>query len=259
MVKIGGLFLKGCLLGLSMVFPGLSGGTVAFILNIYKKIIDEISKFNYQNLKLLFPLFPVTKSLPRFLKIFHWKFLWPLLLGVLFSSICFIYFSLSFIERYRLMFYILILILVILSLYDPFRKMNKNKETFSLLTLSFIFNLLFFYWAQKEVLLVREELFVLWFFPLGGLLALSFIVPGLSGSYVLVLFGVYELTIRHIQSFEWLPILLLFLGFVFGLLGVARLMKVVFEKHYHKTLAVILGLILGSLYSLWSVIQGELI
>ena len=129
--------LKGVGLGLSMVLPGISGGTLAFIMGIYEKLIEEISAFKISHIKsaLLCLSFDRNRIRTYFLTLketWDWAFLFPLLIGIILSIILFIRFAGDWIQTYSLIFYSFILGLILASLIPCLSKDEKISPYFSL-------------------------------------------------------------------------------------------------------------------------------
>ena len=241
------LFIKGSLLGFSMVLPGLSGGTIAFILGIYPKIINEVSKLNKAQMQ---KIFRSRKNLLLVIKDYDWKFIIPILIGLFASIFVFVSLSLPIIEKFSMEFHALVFGLVLISLYSPYKSLKKTKSHLLILLTSFFINGVIFYFI-KDSLFNFSESSVLIFLPSGFLVAIALVVPGISGSYLLILLGLYEKTLQIMKDLEVIAIGFFMIGVVFGLLITVYFVKMLLDKHYDKILSVILGLILGSLIGLW--------
>lgn len=247
------LFLKGLLLGVSMVLPGLSAGTIAFLLGIYNKLLDEVSKTNKKQIRLILRILTFQeKQWLSFLKVYDWKFILPILAGLFISILLFVSLSLPLIEKYTKEFYLIIFALVLMSLYSPIKKLKKNWRNLVLLLASFIINLGFFYFIPQKLVWAGETSTLL-FLPAGFIVTLALVVPGLSGSYLLILLGLYEETLKILKDLEWLPVSFFIIGCILGLVSMSHLMRFLIKNYYHEVLSIIIGLILGSLYSLLSV------
>ncbi|MGI9549015.1 MAG: DUF368 domain-containing protein [Bdellovibrionales bacterium] len=239
-----------------MVLPGISGGTIAFVLGIYEKLLDEIQKIRFKQIKYLLNLVHFNKeerlkNRALLLDSQDWFFIFPLVLGSAFAIGFFVFIIPPFIAKYSLEFYSIIFSLILISLWSPFKKMKKNLKTFSLLFLSFSINFLIFYMFQ-EFSIVQKQASLALFLPTGFLVASTLLVPGISGSYILILLGLYESLLIVVKDLNLLFLSYFFLGVVLGLITMSHLMKKILQKYLHETLSIILGLILGSLYSFWS-------
>lgn len=255
MLKIIPLILKGFVLGLSMILPGISGGTMAFIMGIYGKLIEEISKFKALHLQSLLSCLKFKRNQTKqtallFSSTWDWAFLLPLMLGAILAIGLFIALAFPLIEQYRLQFYSLIFGLVLASLFLPFKKMKKTAMSLSLLFLSFVINAWIFA-LGKNLSLSLEGAGPLIFLPAGLLVSSALIVPGLSGSYLLVLFGLYEKTLLALKNWDFFTVFCFFAGGILGGFSIAKSIHYLLKNHFNETIAVILGLILSSLYIIY--------
>ena len=236
----GVLFLKGIFMGLSIAFPGISGGTMAFILGIYQKLIDEIAHFHILDFK----------SPKTLLQKYDWLFLTPLLAGLTAALILFVFIAPPLITAFRLEFYSLIFGFVLASFHLPVKEAEKNLKSLALFVCFAILSFSCFYFMETAAF-SREQVSLLWIFSAGALVSLALVAPGLSGSYLLILLGFYHFILTAFRDLN-LPVISVFLAGAFtGLILMARGMKFVLRRFPSETLSVILGLIAGSLYILW--------
>ena len=240
-----------------MALPGLSGGTMAFIMGIYEKLIGEISKTQIKHLKklLLFLTFKkqkIKQSILFFWTSWDWSFLIPLIIGLLSSGILFVALASPLIEEYSLQFYSIVCGLVLASLFKPFMEMKKTGKNLFIFFISFAINLILFIFGEQFSLFSEmKNLTFLIFLPVGFIISSALIVPGLSGSYLLVLFGLYEKTLTALKEGEW-PIIFCFLiGILIGLFSIAKLINRMLKNYFDESMAVILALILSSLYAIY--------
>ena len=259
-LKTINLFLKGFILGISMALPGISGGTLAFILGFYQKLIGEISKTSLKHLHHLFLCLSFKKKKVKqgflfFRTTWDWSFLLPLIFGILCSAVAFVAFASPLIERHSLEFYSLICGLVLASIFKPFKDMRKSVKTFALFFTSLAINVFLFAFGNSFFLL-SGDVSPLVFLPVGFLISSALVVPGLSGSYILVVFGLYEKTLVALRQGDFLIICLFLSGAILGVFSIAKLIHWTIKKYFDETMAILLGLILGSLYSI-SPLSGE--
>ena len=245
--------IKGFVLGLSMVVPGLSGGTLAFIMGIYEKLIEEISTFKRSHIKQFFLCFFSNQDRRRksFLSLkeeWDWAFLFPLSMGMFLALVLFVRFAGDWIDTYSLLFYSFVVGLILASLILPFQKIRKSFQTFLIFMLSFSLNLYFF---TRDVETLNLEATAPFFVPIGFLVAITLIIPGASGSYLLLVLGLYEKTLSAVKNWEILTLSLFLLGLALGFVLTAKFIKRVLTRHWDNSLAIILGLILGSVYSIY--------
>ena len=258
MLKIIILILKGFVLGISMALPGISGGTMAFIMEIYEKLIGEISKTQIKHLKSVFVCLSFKKqqikqSILFYRNTWDWAFLMPLLFGIVLSAVIFVALAVPVIEKYSLEFYSLIFGLVLASVFKPFKDMNKTAKTLVLLFVSFSVNTILFAFG-KELFLFSADSVELWpliFLPVGFLVSSALIIPGISSSYLLLIFGLYEKTLQALRQGDLIVICFFLIGAVLGLFLMAKWIQKMIKNYFNETMAMILGLILGSLYSIY--------
>ena len=235
---------------------------MAFILGLYQKLINEIAKFRVRHAKVFLSFFSfrgsaISKALRFFLETYDWKFLMPLMAGAALSLAAFAAAAPPLIEARPLEFHSLIFGFVLASLFPLLKEMKKNFRVIALLLISFAAHFLFFYLTGS---LAGEEepragglppSSFFWFAPAGFLAALAMIVPGLSGSYLLILMGLYRPFLEALNRWDFAAIACFAFGGVFGIFLMARWIKRLLESFFHESLAVIAGLILGSLYAVW--------
>lgn len=247
--------IKGILLGFAMVIPGLSGGTIAFVLGIYEKLIKEIACFQFSNIKSVIMLFSfnkakIKKHLLVLKTMWDWSFLLPLSAGGFFAIVFFVVFASGWIQESSLIFYSFVFGLICASLIPPAQQIKKSFQTFFLFLISFLVNFCLFYCA-KDVFLISKDPHVIVFAPVGFLISIALIIPGVSGSYILLLLGLYERTLTALKQLDVLPVLLFVIGLILGFFFTARGIQKMLKNYKDQSLAVILGLILGSLPSIY--------
>jgi len=236
------IYIRGACMGAADVVPGVSGGTIAFITGIYPKLIDCLTAVDLQSLRLLLR--------------FDIKALWQgfdgNFLALLFAGILSAIFSLAHLISFLL-------------------------DTYPIPIWSVFFGLIL---ASAITLLVREgiyQLSTIVSFMLGialvlvisgmsahqvspalpmvyliGVVAISaMLLPGLSGSFLLLLFGMYEPTLEAVKSFNGPYLITFALGAATGLISFSHLISWLLKHHYATTLMFLIGLLFGSLYAVW--------
>ena len=245
--------------------PGVSGGTVAFITGIYEELIDSITKINFNAFKKLFK-----EGFISFYNEINGKFLFTVFGGLIAS-----FFSVSLlldllIEKYELYIFGLFFGMIVGSFYVIYNKLEKlTFKTFTALTIGFMFGMIISF--ADKINLGSSELIIF----ISGVIAISgMILPGLSGSYLLLLMGNYTLimvdsvnslyfSIVDLFKFDFnfiydderiylLKVLFLFTtGSILGLIFLSNILGSLLKKHKSTTLAVIVGFIAGSLRGVW--------
>ncbi|MBN1596977.1 MAG: DUF368 domain-containing protein [Bacteroidales bacterium] len=243
------LVLKGAGMGAANVIPGVSGGTIALITNIFEELIDSIKSFDLKAIKLLF-----TGKFKEFIKHTNLIFLIVVFGGALVSV-----FSLAVLLDYLFEFYPVYVWafffgLILASVYFVGRTIKRWSvfviATFLVGTAIAIL---------ISVLSPASENSSFGYLILCGVIAIcSMILPGLSGSFVLILLGNYKLVmIDAVNSLregdlESLKIIIpVGIGAVVGLILFSHILSWVYKKFRDQTIALLTGFILGSLAILW--------
>lgn len=249
MKKLLSNFLKGFAMGTANVIPGVSGGTIALITGIFERLINSIKSFNIEALKLFF-----TGKWKAFAKHTDLAFLLSVFAGVGVSIISLAKLLDFLFEQYPVFVWAFFFGLVLASIYYVGKTINKVSLPtilFAILGIGIALLIAFGTPAQQN-----DNFFYLLLCGVVG--ACSMILPGLSGSYVLLLMGDYELimidAINMLTSspLEGLKILLpVVLGAAVGLIAFAHLLSWVFNRYHDQTIALLTGFILGSLPIIW--------
>lgn len=235
--------LKGFGMGAANVVPGVSGGTIALITNIYSEIVEALNSFS---------------DISTWKDLFHGRF------G-------------SFWERIHGRFLLALAAGVLLSVFSLAKFMTYALENHPVLTWAFFFGLII---ASAVLMLkdvkgwkIRDGIIValgaalgvivctlsptqtpddLWFIFICGAIAIcTMILPGISGSFILVILGKYDYIMQAVGDLNW-PVLIVFgLGCVIGLLMFAKLLHLLLARWERETMLVLVGFILGSLVKVW--------
>ena len=259
------LFLKGLAMGAVNKIPGVSGGTVAFITGIYEDLINSIKKINFKSFKILF-----NRGFKDFYFEINGRFL-----TIVFSGVIASFFSVSLIldrliEEYELYVFGLFFGMIIGSFYVIYYQLERlSLKTLIGILVGLASGLLISFADNFEVTNSNLIIFI------SGMIAISgMILPGLSGSYLLLLMGNYTLimvdsvnalyfTITEIFSFNFnflndperiylLKILFFFtIGSVTGLIFLSNILSSLLKNYKSLTISIIVGFIAGSLRGVW--------
>lgn len=255
------LFFKGLLMGLANKIPGVSGGTVAFVMGFYQELMYSFQKFNGKALKLL--LNGKFKMLYQYLNL---SFLIYLTSGIITS-----YFTISilldyFLEYYEKAVWSLFFGLIIGSIYYTFRQLKNFKFQGTL----FLLVGLFIGISLSFVVPAQANPNVFFVFFCGWVSVCGMTLPGLSGSFILVLLGNYQLLMVDTvnatgaaflailsgdatfftfpENMNYLKILAVFvLGSLAGFITMAHILTYLLKKFQNQLNALIIGFIVGSL------------
>ena len=240
------LILKGMIIGLANVIPGVSGGTLMITLGIYEQVIDTISHF-FTNFK---------KNL---------KFIIPLGIGVILSLLLFSKIIGLSLEKFPFATTLFFLGLIIGGMPLIIKNMKKNKDSkkisnYIIAFLAFAFIILFaFLKTGNEVNLNNlSPIGYLILFLVGILASATMVIPGISGSFVLMLLGYYKPiidTVRSLTDFSKLSHNILILGsfgigVLIGIVLVSKLIEMLLKKYETKTYYAVFGFVVASLIAI---------
>lgn len=238
----GLLVLKGMGMGAADVVPGVSGGTIAFIVGIYEELIDSIKSINASSLKLL-----IAGKIGAFREAINANFLLSIVAGIGISI-----FSLAKLITYLLVYHPILVWafffgLVLASTWFVSKDIRRwNWKT----VLSFIVGAVAAYYIT--VATPAETPTNLFFIFLCGAIAIcAMILPGISGSFILVLLGKYFYIMEAVKTFN-IPVMLVFIcGAAIGITSFSRILSYALRKFHDVTIAVLGGFMLGSLNKVW--------
>jgi putative membrane protein len=235
--------LKGALMGAANVIPGVSGGTMALLTGIFEKLINTIKAFDLTAIKLACGF--KFKALFEHVDI---KFLSAIGIGVVVSILTFARILEYLFNHHALYVWAFFFGLILASVYFVGKKIERIRG--SVITL---FILGTFIAGSIAFLTPAEENASIPYLLICGAIAMcSMILPGLSGSYVLLLMGNYQLVmIKSVSNFDLSVLIPVGIGAVCGLLAFARLLAWIFKKFHDQTIALLTGFIFGSLSILW--------
>ena len=237
------LFLKGMAMGIANVIPGVSGGTIALITEIYEELICSLKSFDKQALKLI-----LNFDLRKFIKYTNLYFLGAVFIGSIFSVFTIATLFEYLFESYPVLIWAFFFGLIVASVIFVGKRVqewNIQSIITFVLGISIAFSLTFINPASEN-----SNLFFVFICGIVGVSGMM--LPGLSGSYILILLGNYKLLM--VTAVTELNINLLgvfFIGSIFGLMSFSHLLSWVLKNHKDKTLALLTGFILGSLKVVW--------
>lgn len=248
------IFLKGLAMGAADVVPGVSGGTIAFISGIYEELLDAINSININTLKIL-----KNKGFKAAYKSINGNFLFALILGIGISIMSLAKLIKWMLENEPILLWSFFFGLVLASVFFV-GKQIRNWNPVKILML-IIGTSLGYYITILPAMATHET--PAWFLFISGALAIcAMILPGISGSFILLLLGAYKPVIEALDERDIKTLLIVGIGAIVGLLTFSRLLKWLFDKYKYVTLAVLTGFIAGSLNKIWpwkQVIESEII
>lgn len=262
------LSVAGCgmLMGMADIVPGISGGTVAFLLGFYGTLLECIKSLNATTLLAL-----CTLQFKTFFHSFNWKFLSALLIGIVFSLINLAHFfnyALGH-ETYRALLYALFFGLIIAASILYVKRLQRWSVTYILL---FLFGLIGAFLLTDPHLKVavndpfhlhRIRIFDWWIAACGAMAVCAMLLPGISGSYLLTIFGVYPVVIGALADFtaalkHWtfdgdafFILTSMMIGIIAGAVVFSRVISWLLKKYHDAAIAFLSGCMVGALRTVW--------
>ncbi len=236
------VFLRGIAMGAADIVPGVSGGTIAFITGIYFRLLEAINAVPVAAYRHLFQ-----GRFGAFWNACDGTFLVCLLLGIL-TSIATLASAISYVlVAYPILIWSFFFGLIVASVWHVGRQVRHYKPELLIPLLSGIVVA----WWITTMSASQVEPSALAFFGAGALAICAMILPGISGSFILVIIGMYAPVLAAIKSVD-VGILLLFMaGCIVGLLSIARLITWAFHHFHDLVLAVLTGFMIGALNKVW--------
>lgn len=236
------LFITGFSMGAADLIPGVSGGTVAFLAGIYEELLHSIKLVTGDVLR-LFLKFKIVEGI----KLIPFRFLVPLgagLLGAIFLLANLLSYLLS---HYPVFIWAFFFGLVIASVYVVSKRIKKRSMNNSI---GFLISAVAAYILVGAVPVETPN--NLLFFFLSGMIAIcAMILPGISGSFILLLLGKYQQVLGAVTNRDFLSLVVFALGAVFGLALFSRVLSWLFSKYHDISVAILAGFMLGSVRKIW--------
>ncbi len=236
------IVLKGMAMGIAELVPGVSGGTIAFVTGIYEEFISSINNVNIDTFKTL-----KNEGFKAFWVKLNGNFLLALFAGMIISILSFSKLISWLLEFQPIPTWAFFFGLVLASVIFVAKAINKwNVSAIVLFALG---TLIAFYITTLPPSANADSLPFLFFS--GALAICAMVLPGISGSFILVLLGSYKTILDAVNDKDFRIIVTVALGAIFGILSFARLLKWMFANYKDATLAILTGFILGSLNKIW--------
>lgn len=236
------LTLKGMAMGAADVVPGVSGGTIAFIAGIYDELINSIKSINMHSLKLLF-----TGKIAAFWKAVNGNFLFALLLGIAISV-----FSLTKLITYLLLnepvlVWSFFFGLVLASTWF----VTKDIKGWNWKTVAgFVGGAVIAYYITVATP-AETSTNLMFIFLCGAIAICAMILPGISGSFILVLLGKYFYVMEAVKTLDLVVLGVFAFGAALGITSFSRVLSYALKNFRNITLSVLSGFMLGSLNKVW--------
>jgi len=236
------LFFKGMLMGIAEIIPGVSGGTLAFITGIYQELINSIKSINIESIRVL------TKfQFKKFWTNINGSFLLTLLIGMITSILLLSRLITFLLNNYNFQIWGFFFGLIISSAFLISKSISDfNFQNYCWLFLGLVVSGYISLVAPSSS--PNSSIFIF----LSGAIAISaMILPGISGSFILVFLSKYEFILNALNSFD-INILSVFIsGCIFGLITFSRLLSYLFKNFNDIVISTLVGFLLGSLIKIW--------
>ncbi len=237
------LFLKGMGMGVANVIPGVSGGTITLITEIYEDLINSLKSFDKKAFQLL-----LSFNIKDFITHTNFYFLTAVFSGSIVSVFTVASLFKYLFENYPILIWAFFFGLIVASIiYVGKRIKTWSKATIISLLIGIIVSI------SISFMTPATENSNLFFVFLCGIVGISgMMLPGLSGSFILILMGNYKLLM--VTAVTELNVILLgvfFLGSAFGLMSFSHILAWVLKKYKDETLGILTGFIIGSLSIIW--------
>ena len=237
-----GIFLRGLLMGAADIVPGVSGGTVAFITGIYDQLLDSLRAVDLEFLARLSRL-----DIAGAWQHINGRFLLALLLGIATSIFSLAQLVSWVLEHHPVPLWAFFFGLILASAIVLLREVDNwsVSKVLCLLSAGAVAVCI----ALSPVMSL--EMGLAGVFLAGFLAVCAMILPGISGSFILVLLGMYSTTLVALKSLDLVFILVFVIGAGCGLLCFSRLLHWLLQRFHQGTMAVLTGFLFGSLLVVW--------
>ncbi|MCA9478680.1 MAG: DUF368 domain-containing protein [Nanoarchaeota archaeon] len=233
------IFLRGLFMGACDIVPGISGGTIAFITGIYDRLLTALGNLSNLEVKFL-----KKGDFDKFLKPLDLSFLLPLVFGIMVAVLSASRILLSLLQTYPSLVLSFFVGLILASGLALFSHVEQTSKTGLYVLVGLLLGALFSLLPTQAALASPSLFFVF----IGGFLAITaMLLPGISGSFLLLVLGLYLPTLEALHSFDTLYLVVFALGAMMSLLFVSKGIKRLLENRKNRTMAVLSGLVLGAL------------
>ena len=236
------IFIRGVLMGSADIVPGVSGGTIALITGIYGHLIEAISKIKFGFVR------PLLKGDIKGFKneLFDeidFKFFIPLVLGIGVAFLTLAKVVTYCMDTQTALTYSFFLGLIIASAVILFKKLNQiNLKNIIFAAIGAILTYVF---VSLNPIAANHSLLIIF---ISGMIAIcAMILPGISGSFLLLLLGQYKYMLNALHELHFTEIIVFVVGALIGILGFSKILNYLLKNHEKVTMAFLIGVMLGSL------------
>jgi len=237
------LFIKGMAMGIANAIPGVSGGTIALITEIYEDLINALKSFDIKALKLI-----TSFNIKGFIQHTNMYFLLAVFGGSVVSVFSIANLFKHLFANYPILIWAFFFGLILASIYFVGKRIEKwNTDSICAILIGVIVAI------SISFITPANENSNLFFVFLCGIIGISgMMLPGLSGSFILILMGNYELLmVTAVTDLNAILLVTFCIGSVVGLMSFSHILAWVLKHYKDATLALLTGFILGSLRIIW--------
>ena len=243
-------------MGFSDLIPGVSGGTIAFITGIYKELIDTLVGLNFSKIKLI-----RNENFLNFWISINGNFIFSLSLGIISSILIFSKLIAYLLKNFSIEIWSFFFGLILSSIIYFTKKYSLlSKLNLILIILGAMLSYFLTLISPSE-----QEITLIYLFFSSMVAIIAMILPGISGGFIFILFGVYEHIITVINDFTnklirfdfnsfddtFYKLIVIIMGIITGLKLFSKILKWLIENHEKKTLSILMGIMIGSLPKIW--------
>lgn len=229
-------------MGAADVVPGVSGGTIAFLVGIYEELINSIKSVNLNSLKLLFTL-----RIKEFWGAVNGNFLLAVITGIAISFMSLAKLITFLLTNHPTMVWSFFFGLVLASTYYVSKRVSSWSAT---RILSFLIGAVFAFFITMASPAQTPEAY--WFIFLCGSIAIcAMILPGISGSFILVLLGKYFFMMEAIKEIKLSYVATFISGAAIGIVLFSNVLSFLLKRYHDLTIALLTGFMFGSLNKVW--------
>ena len=237
-----GVFLRGMAMGAADIVPGVSGGTIALITGIYQELLDSLKSITPAKLPMIWKDGPLA-----FWQTINGNFLISLMAGIVASLISLSHLISYLLESFPILVWAFFFGLVAASGFWLMKQANfKCPISLTALLLGTLVA-----WLITSGKPMQLEVDNITLFFSGALAICAMILPGISGSFILLLLGVYPTVLAAIKGFDIQALLFFAAGCALGLLSFVHLLSFLLKRYHSIAMALLTGFLFGSLNALW--------
>ena len=235
-------FITGFAMGSADIVPGVSGGTIAFIAGIYEKLINSIKTVSSEGVKRI-----LKGDVSGAVRVIPFGFLLPLGLGILTAIFTLARFLEYALVEYPIFVWSFFFGLIVASVFLVKKKVKKWSGR---LHLVLILSTIIAYFIVGAVP-VETPATIIAFFLSGSIAITAMILPGISGSFLLLIMGKYQQILSAVTELDIITLGAFAVGAAIGLAVFSQLLSWLFKKHHDYMIAALTGLMIGSLRKVW--------